>query len=61
LTMPVAALDDDVDKLPAAAAVAEARRDSDAERASDEDDCAAAKPIRAEAMMDLEIYIFAAM
>jgi hypothetical protein len=58
LTIPAGVVDPDsdeppVDKLPRADAVAEARRDSDAAT----EDCAAAKPMRAETMTDLEKYI----
>jgi hypothetical protein len=44
-----------VDRLPRADAVADARRDSDATMGSE--DCAAAKPTRADTMTDFEKYI----
>lgn len=60
LTMPAGVAEPDakepVDKLPAADAVADASRDSDA--ATEECVVAAAKPIRADTMTDLEKYIF---
>ena len=52
-TMPDVVLDDAVDRLPAAEEAAEARRDAD--------DCAAAKPIRVDTMIDLEMYMLAAV
>jgi hypothetical protein len=58
LTIPAGVVDPDsdelpLDKLPRADPVAEARRDSDAAT----EDCAAAKPIRADTMTDLEKYM----